>query len=92
MHEKYYGTNDLELAAVIVAFKTWRHYLYGVYVDVHTNHKSIQYMFTQMELNLRQRRWLELLNNYNMNVLYNPAKASVVADALCRMTIGSVSM
>ena len=65
--------------------------MYGVHVDVYANHKSIQYLFTQKELNLRQRRWLELLKDYDMSVLYHPGKANVVADALSRMTMASVS-
>ncbi|WMV19272.1 hypothetical protein MTR67_012657 [Solanum verrucosum] len=70
VHEKNYPTHDLELAAVVFALKIWRHYLYGVHVDVITYHKSLQY--TQKELNLRQRRWLEFLKDYDMNVLYYP--------------------
>ena len=90
-HEKNYPTHDLELAAVVFALKIWRHYLYGVHVDVFTNHKSLQYVFTQRELNLHQRRWLELLKNYDMSVLYHPGKANVVADALSRLSMGSVA-
>ena len=90
-HEKNYPTHDLELAAVVFALKIWRHYLYGVHVDVFTDHKSLQYVFTQRELNLRQRRWLELLKDYDMSVLYHPGKANVVADALSRVSMGSVS-
>ena len=81
VHEKNYPTHDLELAAVVFALKIWRHYLYGVHVDVFTDHKSLQYVFTQKELNLRQRRWQEFLKYYDMNVLYHPSKANVVADA-----------
>ena len=91
VHEKNYPTCDLELAAVVFALKMWRHYLYGVHMDVYTDQKSLQYVFTQKELNLRQRRWLELLKDYDMNVLYHPCKSNVVADALSHMTIGSVS-
>ena len=67
-HEKNYQTHDLELAAVVFALKIWRHYLYSVHVDVFTDHKSLQYVFTQKELNLPQRRWLEFLNDYYMSV------------------------
>ena len=82
VHEKNYPTHDLELAVVVMfALKIWRHYLYGVHVDVFTDHKSLQYVFTQKELNLPQRRWLELLKDYNMSVLYHPSKANVVAVA-----------
>ena len=91
MHERNYPAHDLELAVVVFALKIWRHYLYGVHVDVYTDHKSIQYVFTQKELNLRQRRWLELLKHYDMSVLYHPGKDNVVADALSCMTLGSVS-
>ena len=90
-HEKNYPTYDLELVAVVFALKIWRHYLYGVHVDLFTDHKSLQYVFTQTELNLRQRRWLELLKDYDMSVLYHPGKANVVADALSRVSMGSFS-
>ena len=56
VHEKNYPTHDLELAAMVFALKIWRHYLYGVRMDVFSDHKSLQYVFTQKELNLRQRR------------------------------------
>ena len=65
--------------------------MYGVYVDVYTDHKSLQYVFTKKDLNLRQRRWLELLKDYDMSVLYHPGKANVVADALSRVSMGSVA-
>ena len=91
MHEKNYPTHDLELAAVVFALKIWRHYLYGVHVDMFTDHKSLQYLFTQKELNLRQRRWLEFLKDYDMSVHYHPRKANVVADALRRLSMGSVA-
>ena len=89
--ERNCPTHDLELAPVVFALKIWRHYLYGVHVDMYTNHKCLQYVFTQNKLNLRQRKWLELLKYYDMSVLYHPEKANVVADALSRMTMGSVS-
>ena len=89
VHEKNCPTHDLELAAVVFALILWRHYLYGVHVDVFTYHKSLQYVFTQRELNLCQRRWLELLKDYDMNVHYHPGKANVVVDALSRISIGS---
>ncbi|WMV32801.1 hypothetical protein MTR67_026186 [Solanum verrucosum] len=72
VHEKNYPTHDLELAAVVFSLKIWRHYLYGVHVDVFTDHKSLQYVFTQKDLNLRQRRWLEFLKDYDMSVHYHP--------------------
>ncbi|XP_069151852.1 uncharacterized protein [Solanum lycopersicum] len=77
VHENNYPTHDLELAVVVFALKLWRHYLYGVHVDVFTYHKSLQYVFTHKELNLRQRRWLELLNDYDMSVHYHLGKANV---------------
>lgn len=83
-YEQNYPTHDLELAAVIFALKIWRHYLYGEACDVYTDHKSLKYIFTQKELNLRQRRWMELLKDYDLNLHYHPGKANVVADALSR--------
>ena len=81
-HEKNYPTHDLELAAVVFALKIWRHYLYGTKCKLFTDHKSLQYLFNQKELNMRQRRWLELLKDYGCEILYHPGKANVVADAL----------
>ena len=90
-HEKNYPTHDLELAAVIFALKIWRHYLYGVSCDIYTDHKSLKYIFTQKELNMRQRRWLELMKDYDLAIHYHPGKANVVADALSRKSGGSVA-
>jgi hypothetical protein len=84
VHEKNYPTHDLVLAAVVHALKTWRHYLYGHKCDVYTDHKSLKYIFTQSELNMRQRRWLELIKDYELEIHYHPDKANVVADALSR--------
>jgi hypothetical protein len=84
VHEKNYPIHDLELAAVVHAQKTWRHYLYGQKCDVYTDHKSLKYIFTQSELNMRQRRWLELIKDYELEIHYHPGKANVVADALSR--------
>ena len=83
-HEQNYPTHDLELAAVVFALKVWRHYLYGESCDIFTDHKSLKYIFTQKDLNLRQRRWLELIKDYDLNTQYMPGKANVVADALSR--------
>src|SRR4051812_44773256 len=83
-HEQNYPTHDLELAAVVHALKTWRQYLVGNHCDVFTDHKSLKYIFTQKDLNLRQSRWLELIKDYDLNVQYHPGKANVVADALSR--------
>ncbi|KAI3757501.1 hypothetical protein L6452_05041 [Arctium lappa] len=84
VHEKNYPTHDLELAAVVFALKLWRHYLYGTKCTLYTDHKSLKYVFDQKELNMRQRRWLELLKDYDCELLYHPGKANVVADALSR--------
>ena len=83
-HERNYPTHDLELAAVVFALKLWRHYLYGDRVEIFTDHKSLKYVFTQKDLNMRQRRWLELLVDYDVNLQYHPGKANIVADALSR--------
>ena len=77
VHERNYLTHDLELAAVVFALKQWRHYLYGVKCEVYTDHRSLQYVFTQKDLNLRQRRWMELLKDYDMTILYHPGKAKL---------------
>ncbi|KAD5960858.1 hypothetical protein E3N88_12330 [Mikania micrantha] len=90
-YEVNYPTHDLELAAVVFALKIWRHYLYGETCDIFTDHKSLKYIFTQKELNMRQRRWLELLKDYDANIQYHPGKANVVADALSRKNFGAVS-
>jgi hypothetical protein len=81
-HEVNYPTHDLKLATVVHALKIWRHYLLGNKVHIFTDHKSLRYIFTQPELNLRQRRWLELIKDYNLEVHYHLGKANVVADAL----------
>ncbi|PUZ56463.1 hypothetical protein GQ55_5G304200 [Panicum hallii var. hallii] len=83
-HELNYPTHDLELAAVVHALKIWRHYLFGQRCDIYTDHKSLKYIFTQSELNMRQRRWLELVKDYDLEIRYHPGKANVVADALSR--------
>ena len=84
IHERNYPTHDLELAAVVFALKIWRHYLYGTRCKLFTDHKSLQYLYSQKELNNRQRRWLELLKDYDCEILYHPGKANIVADALSR--------
>ncbi|GJV75536.1 putative reverse transcriptase domain-containing protein [Tanacetum coccineum] len=84
IHEKNYTTHDLELGAVVFSLKLWRHYLYGTKCTVFTDHKSLQHILNQKELNMRQRRWLELLSDYDCEIRYHPGKANVVADALSR--------
>ena len=83
-HEKNYPTHDLELAAVIFALKIWCHYLYGVTCEIFTDHKSLKHLFTLKELNMRQRRWLELIKDYDVLIQYQSGKTNVVADALSR--------
>ncbi|GJT35033.1 putative reverse transcriptase domain-containing protein [Tanacetum coccineum] len=82
IHENKYNTHDLELGSVVFALKIWRHYLYGTKCTVFTDHKSLQHILDQKELNMRQRRWLELLSDYDCDIRYHPGKANVVADAL----------
>nr|GFA04667.1 putative reverse transcriptase domain-containing protein [Tanacetum cinerariifolium] len=84
VHEKNYTTHDLELGSVVFSLTIWRHYLYGTKCTVFTNHKSLQYILDQKELNMRQRRWLELLSDYDCDIRYHSGKANVVADALSR--------
>ncbi|GJV93595.1 putative reverse transcriptase domain-containing protein [Tanacetum coccineum] len=82
VHEENYTTHDLELGAVVFALELWRHYLYGTKYVVFTDHKSLQYILNKKELNLRQRRWIELLSDYDCEIHYHLGKANVVADAL----------
>ncbi|GJS48015.1 putative reverse transcriptase domain-containing protein [Tanacetum coccineum] len=82
IYEKNYTTHDLELGAVVFALKMWRHYLYSTKCVVFTDHKSLQYILDQKELNMRQRRWLELLSDYDCELRYHPGKANIVADVL----------
>jgi hypothetical protein len=81
-HELNYPTHDLELAAVVHALKIWRHYVMGTKCQIYTDHKSLKYIFTQKDLNMRQRRWLELIKDYDLEIHYHPRKANLVADAL----------
>jgi len=83
-HELNYPTHDLELVAVIHALKSWRHYLMGTHCNIYTEHKSLKYIFIQSDLNMRQRRWLELIKDYDLEVHYHPGKANVIDDALSR--------
>ncbi|KAK2395373.1 putative mitochondrial protein [Trifolium repens] len=91
VHEKNYPTHDLELAAVVFALKIWRHHLYGCTFVVFSDHKSLKYLFDQKELNMRQRRWMETLKDFDFTLEYHPGKANVVADALSRKSVSACS-
>ena len=90
-YEISYPTHDLELTAVVFALKIWRHYLYGETFQIFTDHKSLKYLLSQKELNMKQRRWLELLKDYDCTIEYHPGKANVVADALSRKVSGRIA-
>jgi hypothetical protein len=83
-HEEHHLIHDLELLTVVHTLKVWMHYLLGNLVHIYTYHKSLKYLFTQPDLNMRQRRWLELIKDYELEVHYHPGKANMVADALSR--------
>ena len=87
-HEQNYPAHDVELAAVVFALKIWSHYLYGEQFEVFSDHKSLKYILTQRDLNMRQRRWMEFLEDYDFTLHYHPGKANVVADALSRKSRG----
>ena len=89
--EQNYPTHDMELAAVVFALKIWRHYLYGEEFKVYSDHKSLKYIFTQQDLIMRQRRWMEFLEDYDFTLHYHPGKANVVADALSRKSRGALA-
>nr|GEW91228.1 putative reverse transcriptase domain-containing protein [Tanacetum cinerariifolium] len=84
IYEMNYTTHDLELGAVVFTLKIWRHYLYGTKSVIYTDHKSLQHIFSQKELNMRQRRWIELFSNYDCEIRYHPGKANMVTDSLSR--------
>jgi hypothetical protein len=90
-YEQNYPTHNLELAAVVFALKIWRHYLYDERCEIYMDHKSLKYLFTQKELNMRQRRWLELIKDYDCEINYHPGKANVVADVLSRKSMVEVA-
>ncbi|KAA3473357.1 DNA/RNA polymerases superfamily protein [Gossypium australe] len=90
LHEKNYPTHDLELAAIVFTLKIWRNYLYGEKCRIFTDHKSLKYLINQKDLNLRQRRWLELLKDYELVIEYHPGKVNVVADALSRKSLSAL--
>jgi hypothetical protein len=83
-HKENYPTHDLKLVVVVHTLKIWRNYLMGNKCDIYTDHKNLKYILTRSELNLRQRRWLELIKDYDLSIHYHPGKANVVADALSR--------
>ena len=87
-HEQNYPTHDLELASIVLALKIWHHYLYGEQFEVFSDHKSLRYIFTQRDLNMRQCRWMEYLEDYDFTLHYHPSKANVVVDALSRKSRG----
>ena len=90
-HEQNYPTHDMELATVVFALKIWRHYLYGEEFEVHSEYKSLKYIFTQRDLNMRQRRWMEFLEDYDFTLHYHPSKANVVADELSQKSWGALA-
>jgi hypothetical protein len=92
IHELNYPTHDLELAAIVHALKIWRHYIMGTKCQVYTNHKSFEYIFTHKYLNLRQRCWLELIKDYDLEIHYHPGMANLDADALSRKEHVHVAM
>jgi len=92
VHEKNYHIHDLELAVVVFSLKTWRHYLYGSQFQVFSDHKSLKYLFDHKELNMRHRRWMEYLKDFDFELLYHLGKANVVADALSRKMIHMSAM
>ena len=83
-HERNYPTHDMELGVIVFSLKIWCHYLYGEQFEVFSDHKSLKYIFTQQDLNMRQRRWMEYLEDYDFTLHYHPGKANVVVDALNR--------
>ena len=81
-YESNYATHDLELLAVIHALKVWRHYLLGRKFKLVTDHKSLKWIFTQPNLNMRQRRWIKILHEFDFDIVYRPGKENVIVDAL----------
>ena len=90
-HEHNYPTHDMELAAIVFALKIWPHYLYGEEFKVYLDHKSLKYIFTQWDLNMRQCRWMEFLEDYDFNLHYHPGKANVVPNTLNRKSRGALA-
>ena len=87
-HEQNYPPHDLELATIVFALKIWRHYLYGEQFEVFSDHKCLKYIFIQRDLNMRQRRWIEYLEDYDFTLHYHPSKANVVTNALSQKLPG----
>ena len=81
----------MELAVVVFALKIWSHYLYGEEFEVYSDHKSLKYIFTQWDLNMRQHRWMEFLEDHDFTLYYHPSKANVVADALSRKSLEAMA-
>ena len=90
-HEQNYPTHDMELAAVVFALKILRHYLYGEQFEVYSDQKIMKYIFTQRDLNMRQRRWIEFLEDYDFILHYHLGKENVMADALSRKSRGALA-
>ena len=90
-HEQNYPTHNMELAAVVFALKIWRHYLYGEQFEECSYHKSLKYILMQQDLNMRQRRWMEFIEDYDFTLHYHPSKENVVADALNRKSQGALA-
>ena len=89
-HKANRSTHDLELGAVVFALKIWRHYLNGVQCTIYTDHKTLRYLMDQANLNMSQRRWLDVVKNYECEILYHPGKANVVANALSRKAVANL--
>ena len=91
VHKKNYPTHYIQLAALVFAFNIWRHFFYGVHVEIFTDQNTLQYMFTEKELNFLQIRWLELLKDYEISVIYYPYTANIVAEAQSCLIMASIS-
>ena len=89
---KNHATHTLELPAVVFALKIWRHYLYGENFEVYSDHRSLQYLFFQKELNMRHKTWMEYIKDYDFPIIYHPGKVNVVADALSRKSVSVASL
>ena len=90
-HEQNYPTHDTELVVVVFALKIWLHYLYGEQFELYSDHKSLKYIFMQLDLNIRQRRWMEFLEDYDFTLHYQPGNANVVVHALSQKSWGALA-